>query len=69
MGFQLLNTSSHDQQEIVFALALIDRRRIHFGTGGISIDCGANVGVHTIEWARLIHSWGGNPPFLQGSQK
>jgi len=58
VGFQMLNTSSHDQQEIDFALALIDRRRIHFGTGVIAIDCGANVGVHTIEWARLMHGWG-----------
>lgn len=58
VGFQLLNTSSFDQPEVDFALALLDRRRIHFGPGVVALDCGANVGVHTIEWARLMHQWG-----------
>jgi FkbM family methyltransferase len=58
VGYQLLNTSSFDQQEIDFALALIDRRRLNFGPGVIAVDCGANIGVHTIEWARLMYGWG-----------
>jgi hypothetical protein len=58
VGHQLLNTSSFDQQEVDFALWLIERRRINYGAGVIAIDCGANIGVHTIEWARLMHSWG-----------
>ena len=58
VGFQLLNTSSFDQKEIDLALALISKRRINFGDGVVAIDCGANVGVHTIEWARLMFGWG-----------
>ncbi len=58
VGYQLLNTSSFDQQEVDFALALLDRRRINFGPGVIAIDCGANIGVHTVEWSRLMYGWG-----------
>jgi FkbM family methyltransferase len=58
LGFQLLNTSSYDQYEIDLALALLGKRRINFGEGVVAIDCGANVGVHTIEWARLMYEWG-----------
>ncbi len=58
VGYQLLNTSSFDQPEINFALALLDKRRISFGEGVVAIDCGANIGVHTIEWARLMCNWG-----------
>jgi FkbM family methyltransferase len=58
VGFQILNTSSFDQQEIDFALALIYRRKVNFGEGVIAIDCGANIGVHTVEWSRLMTSWG-----------
>jgi FkbM family methyltransferase len=24
----------------------------------MAIDCGANIGVHTVEWARFMHGWG-----------
>ena len=58
VGYQLLNTSSFDQQEVDFALGLLDRRRKYFGDGVVAIDCGANVGVHTVEWARLMFGWG-----------
>ncbi|MFM9967523.1 MAG: FkbM family methyltransferase [Burkholderiales bacterium] len=58
VGFQLLNTSSFDQQEIDFALALLELRRKNFGSGVIAIDCGANIGVHTIEWSRFMYGWG-----------
>ena len=58
VGHQLLNTSSFDQQEIDFALALIYRRKVNFGEGVVAIDCGANIGVHSVEWARLMTSWG-----------
>ncbi|NJA88516.1 FkbM family methyltransferase [Rhodocyclus tenuis] len=58
VGYQLLNTSSCEPQEIDFALALLKKRRAAFGDGVMAIDCGANVGVHTIEWARLMYGWG-----------
>jgi FkbM family methyltransferase len=58
VGFQILNTSSHDQPEVDLALTLLSHRRKHFGDGVVAVDCGANIGVHTIEWAHHMHGWG-----------
>ena len=58
VGFQILNASSFDPEEINFALALLTCRRQHFGDGVVAIDGGANIGVHTIEWARHLYGWG-----------
>jgi len=58
VGYQLLNTSSFDQEEVNFVKQLLLLRRQYFGDGVVSIDCGANIGVHTIEWAKLMTGWG-----------
>lgn len=58
VGFQLLNTSSFDHDEVNLLLQLLEVRKQHFGEGVVAIDCGANVGVHTIEWAKFMHGWG-----------
>lgn len=58
VGYQLLNTSTFDQAEVNTAVQLLISRRQNFGDGVIAIDCGANVGVHTIEWAQAMHGWG-----------
>ena len=58
VGFQLLNHSAFDPDEITVALQLLQLRRQHFGDGVIAIDCGANIGVHTIEWAKALYGWG-----------
>jgi len=58
-GFQILNTSAFDQGEIDLAVQLLISRRKNFGDGVVAIDCGANIGVHTIEWAQAMHGWGG----------
>ncbi|MEO6918281.1 MAG: FkbM family methyltransferase [Collimonas sp.] len=58
VGYQILSNSSFDAGEIGFALALLTCRRRHFGDGVVAIDGGANIGVHTIEWARHMHGWG-----------
>lgn len=58
VGFQLLNTSCFDPEEVNFAIALLNLRYKHFGKGVVAIDGGANVGVHTIEWAKHMHDWG-----------
>lgn len=49
VGYQLLNTSSFDQREVDMALRLLAARRESFGEGVMAIDCGANIGVHTVE--------------------
>lgn len=58
VGYQILNTSCYDQDEVFFVLELLKIRRGYYGDGVIAIDCGANYGVHTLEWARLMHNWG-----------
>jgi FkbM family methyltransferase len=58
VGFQLLNYGRLDPQEVAFVLALLRRKRQHAGDGVVALDCGANIGVHTVEWAREMHGWG-----------
>ncbi|WJF92142.1 FkbM family methyltransferase [Paraburkholderia bonniea] len=58
VGHQILHHSSFDANEVGFVLALLTRRREYFGDGVFAIDGGANIGVHTIEWARHMYGWG-----------
>jgi FkbM family methyltransferase len=58
VGYQLLNTSSFDQNEVDVVLHLLYARREVHGDGVVAVDCGANIGVHTIEWAKFMHAWG-----------
>ncbi|MGY1489059.1 FkbM family methyltransferase [Methylobacillus pratensis] len=58
VGWQLLNHSSFDHSEVALALDLLRSRRDHFGDGVVALDCGANIGVHVVEWSRLMHNWG-----------
>jgi FkbM family methyltransferase len=58
VGHQLFNTSSFDQEEVDLVIRLLDERRRSFGNGVVAIDCGANLGVHTIEWAQFMYGWG-----------
>lgn len=58
VGFQILGTSSYELSEVEFALELLRRRRRHFGDGVVAIDGGANIGVHTVEWAKCMYGWG-----------
>jgi FkbM family methyltransferase len=58
VGYQILNSACFDPEEINFVLALLTLRRKHAGDGLMVLDCGANIGAHTIEWARHMHGWG-----------
>lgn len=58
VGFQLLSTSGYDLAEVGFILDLLRSRRNDYGDGVVAIDCGANIGVHTVEWARAMSGWG-----------
>lgn len=58
VGFQLLNSATFDYDEVKMALMLLDWLRESRGDGIFAIDCGANIGVHTIEWARHMSGWG-----------
>lgn len=58
VGHQLLQTSYFDPEEVGVVLALLGFRREFFGDGVVALDCGANIGVHTVEWAKAMHGWG-----------
>ena len=58
VGMQILTNSSYDQMEVNLATRLIEKRRQHYKDGVIALDCGANIGVHTIEWAKNMTEWG-----------
>ncbi|MEI9805196.1 MAG: FkbM family methyltransferase [Pseudolabrys sp.] len=58
VGFQILERGSFDPDEVELALQLLELRRIHHGDGVVAIDCGANIGVHTVEWAIAMTGWG-----------
>jgi FkbM family methyltransferase len=58
VGYQLLNNSCFDADEVRFVVELLALRRRYFGDGVFAIDGGANIGVHSVEWARHMHGWG-----------
>jgi FkbM family methyltransferase len=58
VGFQILQTAAFDVAEVRLMVDLLALRRKHFGDGVVAIDCGANIGVHTIEWAKAMTGWG-----------
>jgi len=58
VGMQLFQGSLFDPGEVDMALHLLRLRRAYHGDGVVALDCGANIGVHTIEWARYMTGWG-----------
>jgi FkbM family methyltransferase len=58
VGHQLLATSAYDAPEGNALRMLLERRKAHFGDGVVMIDCGANIGVHTVACAKAMHGWG-----------
>jgi FkbM family methyltransferase len=63
VGYQVLEHSGCEQEEVDLALGLLMCRRALFGDGVFAIDGGANIGTHTIEWARLMYGWGSTLSF------
>jgi FkbM family methyltransferase len=57
-GFQLLTNASYDPDEVGLLLSVLDLRRKYHGDGVVAVDCGANLGVHTVEWAKHMTGWG-----------
>ncbi|MGH3183647.1 MAG: FkbM family methyltransferase [Streptosporangiaceae bacterium] len=58
VGFNLLNACSCDPNEVRVALAMLELARVYRGAGVVAVDCGANIGVHSVEWARAMTGWG-----------
>lgn len=58
VGYNLLERASYDADEGAVAMQLLGLRRQHFGDGVVAVDCGANIGVRTVEWAKGMTGWG-----------
>ena len=58
VGFQILEFGACEPEEVSLALSVLELRRRHFNDGVVAIDCGANIGIHTIEWAKRMTGWG-----------
>lgn len=58
VGFQLLTTAHFDATEVANANTLLALQRKVRGDGVVALDCGANIGIHTVSWARQMTGWG-----------
>ena len=58
VGFQLLTTGNYESLEINFCKHILRRKFELCGKGIVAIDCGANIGIHTIEYAKLLNGVG-----------
>jgi hypothetical protein len=48
VGFELLRDGAFSANEVSLCLALLAKRREHFGDGVFALDGGANIGVHSV---------------------
>jgi len=58
VGWQIFRSSYFDPEDVRFCVELIKLRRQHFGDGVVALDCGANLGVYTLEMAKASDGWG-----------
>ncbi len=58
VGHQILTNAGYEQSEIDTVLTMLGWLREHRGDGVVALDCGANIGVHTISFARHMTQWG-----------
>lgn len=58
VGAQILENGCYDPRDVRSLKDLLLCRRDHFGDGVVALDCGANIGVHTVEWAKHMKGWG-----------
>ena len=58
VGAHIFRGQSYEKDEIKLVLDLLSKRRQLYQQHLVAIDCGANIGIHTLEWARHMHGWG-----------
>ena len=58
VGIQILEQGAFDAAEIDLTKSLLALRRQYRGDGVLAVDCGANIGAHTIEWSKQMDGWG-----------
>tara|TARA_B100000214_G_C23921866_1_gene606471 strand:+ start:121 stop:1008 length:888 start_codon:yes stop_codon:yes gene_type:complete len=55
---QIIENGNWEMDEINFLKSLLIKCREKYGNGVVALDCGANLGVHTLEFSKLMKSWG-----------
>lgn len=58
VGVQFLAAASFESEERDLICRLLTKRREEYGDGVVVFDCGANIGSHTIAWAKHMLGWG-----------
>lgn len=58
VGAQILANRNYDPDEVMSLLQVLYDSRGKHGDGVVAIDCGANIGVHSLEWSRHMRGWG-----------
>jgi FkbM family methyltransferase len=58
VGYQLLETGAYEAIEAELGTQLLELRRRYHGDGVLALDCGANIGAYTVEWATAMTGWG-----------
>jgi FkbM family methyltransferase len=54
----LLERSIYGEEEVDQLIGILEAKRRCYGAGVVAIDGGANIGVHTISFARAMVGWG-----------
>lgn len=58
IGYSILNQSAFEPDDVKLTLEILSNRRREFGDGVVALDIGANIGTHTVEWAKFMNGWG-----------
>jgi FkbM family methyltransferase len=58
VGSQIMRRGYYDMPEINLTKEILIQSRKKYGDGVIALDCGANIGVHSVEWGKLMNGWG-----------
>lgn len=58
VGAQIFETGAYEPGEIELLSRLLEWRQHYHGNGVVVLDCGANIGVHTVEFAKRMRGWG-----------
>ena len=58
VGADILVHGEYDLPLISMTCGVLAHQRDKRGAGVVAIDCGANIGIYSIEWARRMDGWG-----------
>src|SRR4051812_2544963 len=58
VGIEMLEGGTYGKGDIDVLFSLAKLRRKYFGDGVEVIDCGANMGIYTVNWAQRMADWG-----------